>query len=142
MCCMCSIDRFSEMLICEVALHLINTWDINDLTFESAIVLVFKAGAFHYFWALTYSLVATQPTTSWILLNIFIPIKIIVTSVLNVNPWKSSPHWSNINMQRFSKASHRCVAKVSGLFLLANFKFWVFALWHITLVLYSQRKSS
>ena len=26
------IDRFSQLLRCDVALHFINTWDINDLT--------------------------------------------------------------------------------------------------------------
>ena len=28
------IDRFSHMLRCKVALHFVNTWDINDLTFN------------------------------------------------------------------------------------------------------------
>ena len=27
-------DRFSQLLRCEVALHYINVWDINDLTFN------------------------------------------------------------------------------------------------------------
>ena len=30
-----SFDRFSHLLRCEVALHFINTWDINDLTFNN-----------------------------------------------------------------------------------------------------------
>ena len=34
LCCMYLIDRFSQLLRCEVALHFINTWDINDLTFN------------------------------------------------------------------------------------------------------------
>ena len=29
------IDRFSQLLRCDVALHFINTWDINDLTFDN-----------------------------------------------------------------------------------------------------------
>ena len=33
-CCMYLIDRFSQLLRCEVALHFINTWDINDLPFD------------------------------------------------------------------------------------------------------------
>ena len=44
--------------------------------------------------------------------------------------------------RRFSKVSHRFEAKMCGLSLLAIFTFWVFALWHMTLVLYSKRKSS
>ena len=44
--------------------------------------------------------------------------------------------------RRFSKVSHRFEAKMCGLSLLAIFTFWVFTLWHITLVLYSKRKSS
>ena len=28
------IDRFSLLLRCDVALHFINTWGINDLTFD------------------------------------------------------------------------------------------------------------
>ena len=34
MCCMYSIDRFSQSLKCEVAFLFTNTWDINDLTFQ------------------------------------------------------------------------------------------------------------
>ena len=34
LCCMYLIDRFSQLLRWEVALHFINTWDIDDLTFE------------------------------------------------------------------------------------------------------------
>ena len=30
LCCMYLIDRFSQFLRCEVALHFKNTWDIND----------------------------------------------------------------------------------------------------------------
>ena len=44
--------------------------------------------------------------------------------------------------RRFSKASHRFEAEIWGLSLLAIFTFWVFTLWHTTLVLYSKRKSS
>ena len=44
--------------------------------------------------------------------------------------------------KRFSKASHRCKAKMCDLSLLAIFKVWVFTLWHIILVLYSKRTSS
>ena len=44
--------------------------------------------------------------------------------------------------RRFSKVSHWFEAKMCGLSLLAIFTFWVFTLWHITLVLYSKRKSS
>ena len=33
-CCMYSIDRFWKLLRCKVSLYFINTWDINDLTFE------------------------------------------------------------------------------------------------------------
>ena len=43
--------------------------------------------------------------------------------------------------RRFSKVSHRFEAKMCGLSLLAIFTFWVFTLWHITIVLYSKRKS-
>ena len=42
----------------------------------------------------------------------------------------------------FSKVSHRCEAKMYGLSLLAIFTFWVFTLWHMTLILYSKWKSS
>ena len=34
LCCMYLIDRFSQLLRCEVALHFVNTWDINVLTFD------------------------------------------------------------------------------------------------------------
>ena len=34
LCCMYSIDRFWKLLRCKVSLYFINTWDINDLTFE------------------------------------------------------------------------------------------------------------
>ena len=44
--------------------------------------------------------------------------------------------------RRFSKVSHRFEAKMCGLSLLAMFTFWVYTLWHTTLVLYSKRKSS
>ena len=44
--------------------------------------------------------------------------------------------------RRFSKVSHRCEAEMCGLSLLAISTFWVFTLWHITLVLYSKQKSS
>ena len=44
--------------------------------------------------------------------------------------------------RRFSKVSHRFEAKMRGLSLLAIFTFWVYTLWHVTLVLYSKRKSS
>ena len=44
--------------------------------------------------------------------------------------------------RRFSKVSHRFEAKMCGLSLLAIFTFWVYTLWHTTLVLYSKRKSS
>ena len=43
--------------------------------------------------------------------------------------------------RRFSKVSHQFEAKLCDLSLLAIFTFWVFTLWHITLVLYSKRKS-
>ena len=32
LCCMYLIDRFSQLLRCEVALHFMGTWDISDLT--------------------------------------------------------------------------------------------------------------
>ena len=44
--------------------------------------------------------------------------------------------------RRFSKVSHRFEAKMCGLSLLAIFTFWLFTLWHITLILHSKRKSS
>ena len=44
--------------------------------------------------------------------------------------------------RRFHKVSQRFEAKRCGLSLLAIFTFWVFTLWHITIVLYSNRKSS
>ena len=44
--------------------------------------------------------------------------------------------------RRFSTVSDRFEAKMSGLSLLAIFTFWIFTLWHITLVLNSKRKSS
>ena len=34
LCCMYLIDRFSQLLRCEDALHSINTRDINNLTFK------------------------------------------------------------------------------------------------------------
>ena len=43
--------------------------------------------------------------------------------------------------RRFSKVSHR-FEEMCGLSFLAIFTFWVFTLWHATLVLYSKRKSS
>ena len=41
----------------------------------------------------------------------------------------------------FSKVSHRFEAKMCGLSLLAIFIFWVFTLWHMTLIFYSKQKS-
>ena len=67
----------------------------------------------------------------------FILIKIIVQFYWVY--WKRSPHWRNINMQRVFKGF---TAKICGLSLLAILTLWVFTLWHITLVLYSKRKSS
>ena len=34
LCCMYLTDKFLQLLKCEVTLHFINTWDINDLTFN------------------------------------------------------------------------------------------------------------
>ena len=33
-CCMYLTDWFSQLLRCDVELHFIDTWDINDLTFD------------------------------------------------------------------------------------------------------------
>ena len=66
---------------------------------SAAIVLVFKAGAFRYYWAITYSLVVAQPIrmqhwqwpTSWILLSIpeTYRNKAIFGSVAVTHEWQS-----------------------------------------------------
>ena len=71
-----------------------------------------------------------------------IPIKIIVQFLECKIPERVLLNGAISICRRFSKVSHRFEAKMCGLSLLAIFTFWVFTLWHITLVLYSKRKSS
>ena len=71
-----------------------------------------------------------------------IPIKIIVQFFECRIPERVLLNGAISICRRFSKVSHRFEAKMCGLSLLAIFTFWVFTLWHITLVLYSKRKSS
>ena len=71
-----------------------------------------------------------------------IPIKIIVQFFECKIPKRVLFNRAISICRRFSKVSHRFEAKMWGLSLLAIFTFWVFTLWHTTLVLYSKRKSS
>ena len=71
-----------------------------------------------------------------------IPIKIIVQFFECKIPERVLLNGAISICRRFSKVSHRFEAKMCGLSLLVIFTFWVFTLWHITLVLYSKRKSS
>ena len=68
-----------------------------------------------------------------------IPIKIIVQFFECKIPERVLLNGAISICRRFSKVSHRFEAKMCGLSFLAV---WVFTLWHITLVLYSKRKSS
>ena len=70
---------------------------------------------------------------------IFIPMKIIVQFLECKIPERVLLTGAMSVCKKFSKVSHRCGAKC--LSLLAIFTFWVFTLWHITIVLYSKRKS-
>ena len=70
-----------------------------------------------------------------------IPIKIIVQFFECKIPETVLLNGAISIRRRFSKVS-LFEAKMCGLSLLAIFNFWVFTLWHITLVLYSKRKSS
>ena len=74
-------------------------------------------------------------------LYIFILIKIIVQFLECKIPERVLSGAISV-CRRFSKLSHRCEAKMCGLSLLAIFTFWVFTLWHVTLVLYPKGKSS
>ena len=57
--------------------------------------------------------------------------------------WKSPKEFSSLEKyQVMQKIFKGFTAKICGLSLLAIFTLWVFTLWHITLVLYSKRKSS
>ena len=71
-----------------------------------------------------------------------IPIKIIVQFFECKIPERVLLNGAISICRRFSKVSHWFEAKICGLSLLAIFIFWVFTLWHITLVLYSKRKRS
>ena len=72
-----------------------------------------------------------------------IPIKILVQFFECKIPERVLLNGAISICRRFSKASHRFEAKMCGLSLLAIFStFWVYTLWHTTLVLYSKRKSS
>ena len=71
-----------------------------------------------------------------------IPIKIIVQFFECRIPERVLLNGAISICRRFSKVSHRFEAKMCGLFLLAIFTFWLFTLWHITLILHSKRKSS
>ena len=71
-----------------------------------------------------------------------IPIKIIVQFFECRIPERVLLNGATSICRRFSKVSHRFEAKMCGLSLLAIFTFWVYTLWHTTLVLYSKRKSS
>ena len=71
-----------------------------------------------------------------------IPIKIIVQFLECKIPERALLNGAISICRRFSKLSHRFEAKMCGLSLLEIFTFWVFTLWHTTLVLYSKRKSS
>ena len=71
-----------------------------------------------------------------------IPIKIIVQFFECKVPERVLLNEAISICKRFSKVSHRFEAKMCGLSLLAIFTFWVYTLWHTTLVLYSKGKSS
>ena len=71
-----------------------------------------------------------------------IPIKIIVQFFECRIPERVLLNGAISICRRFSKVSHRFEAEMCGLSLLEIFTFWVFTLWHTTLVLYSKRKSS
>ena len=71
-----------------------------------------------------------------------IPIKIIVQFLECKIPERVLLNGAISICRRFSKVSHRFEAKMCSLSLLAIFTFWVYTLWHTTLVLYSKRKSS
>ena len=71
-----------------------------------------------------------------------IPIKIIVQFFECRIPERVLLNGAISMCRRFSKVSHRFEAKMCGLSLLAIVTFWVYTLWHTTLVLYSKRKSS
>ena len=71
-----------------------------------------------------------------------IPIKIIVQFFECRIPERVLLNGAISICRRFSKVSHRFEAKMCSLSLLAIFTFWVYTLWHTTLVLYSKRKSS
>ena len=71
-----------------------------------------------------------------------IPIKIIVQFFECRIPERVLLNGAISICRRFSKVSHRFEAKMCSLSLLAIFTFWVYILWHTTLVLYSKRKSS
>ena len=73
--------------------------------------------------------------------GLLIPIKIIVQCFECKIPERVLLNGAISICRRFSKVSPRFEAKMCGLSLLAIFTFWVFTLWHITLVLYSKRKS-
>ena len=67
-----------------------------------------------------------------------IPIKIIVQFFESKIPERVLLNGAISICRRFSKVSHRFEAKMCGLSLLAIFTFWVYTLWHTTLVLYSK----
>ena len=71
-----------------------------------------------------------------------IPIKFIVQFFECKIPERVLLNGAMSICRRFSKVSHWFEAKICGLSLPAIFTFWVFTLWHPTLVLYSKRKSS
>ena len=74
--------------------------------------------------------------------GLLIPIKIIVQFFECKIPERVLLNRAISICRRFSKVSHQFEAKMFGLSLLVIFTFWAFTLWHITLVLYSRRKSS
>ena len=71
-----------------------------------------------------------------------IPIKIIVQFCDYKIPERVLLNGAVSICRRFSKFSHPFEAKKCSLSLLAIFTFWVYTLWHTTLVLYSKGKSS
>ena len=74
--------------------------------------------------------------------GLLIPIKIIVQFFECKIPERVLLNGAISICRRFSKVSHQFEARMCGLSLLVIFTFWAFTLWHITLVLYSRRKSS
>ena len=80
--------------------------------------------------------------TSEILHGPLIPIKIIVQFFECRIPERVLLNGAISICRRFSKVSHQFEAMLCSLSFLAIFTFWVYTLWHTTLILYSKQKSS